>query len=124
LRTFCGLGHGRLANPRHLAGRLHHIGVGRTYTGTRILILVQDLNIKIINAATGELLRQLTLDPTRDYQPTGAPKGPKVRNCQNLLIRERCADWHGHLVKTGPRVGLSTGSVRGRSARRSLEPAG
>jgi transposase InsO family protein len=60
-----------------IAGRLHHIGVGRTYTGTRVLILVQDLNIKIINAATGELLRQLTLDPTRDYQPTGAPQGPK-----------------------------------------------
>jgi hypothetical protein len=36
-----------------LAGRLHHIGVGRT--GTRVLIL----------------------DPTRDYQPTGASKGPK-----------------------------------------------
>jgi hypothetical protein len=61
----------------HLAGRLHHIGVGRTYTGTRVLILIQDLNIRIINAATAELLRELTLDPTRDYQPTGAPKGPK-----------------------------------------------
>jgi transposase InsO family protein len=60
-----------------LAGRLHHIGVGRTYTGTRVLVLVQDLNIRIINAATGELLRELTLDPTKDYQPTGAPKGPK-----------------------------------------------
>jgi len=59
------------------AGRLHHIGVGRTYTGTRVLILIQDLNITIVNAATGELPRQLTLDPTRDYQPTGAPKGPK-----------------------------------------------
>jgi hypothetical protein len=61
---------------RH-AGRLHHIGVGRTYAGTRVLMLVQDLHITIVNAATGELLRQLTLDPTRDYQPTGAPKGPK-----------------------------------------------
>ena len=30
----------------------------------------------VINAATGELLRDFTLDPTRDYQPTGAPKGP------------------------------------------------
>lgn len=60
-----------------VAGRLHHIGVGRTYTGTRVLVLVQDLNIKIINAATGEPIRQLTLDPTRDYQPTGAPQGPK-----------------------------------------------
>lgn len=27
--------------------------------------------------ATGELIRELTIDPTRDYQPTGAPKGPK-----------------------------------------------
>jgi transposase InsO family protein len=57
-------------------GRLHHIGVGRIHYRTRVLILVQDLSIKIINAATGEVLRDLTLDPTRDYQPTGAPKGP------------------------------------------------
>ena len=57
-------------------GRLHHIGVGRIHYRTRVLILVQDLNIRIINAATGELLREFTLDPTRDYQPTGAPKGP------------------------------------------------
>jgi Integrase core domain len=57
-------------------GRLHHIGVGRTHAGTSVLLIVQDLNIRIINAATGELLRQLTLDPSKDYQPTGAPKGP------------------------------------------------
>jgi transposase InsO family protein len=57
-------------------GRLHHIGVGRIHYRTRVLILAQDLNIRIINAATGELLRDFTLDPTRDYQPTGAPKGP------------------------------------------------
>jgi hypothetical protein len=57
-----------------LAGRLHHIGVGRTYTGTRVLVLVQDLNIRIIHATTGELLRKLTLNPTTDYQPTGPLK--------------------------------------------------
>ena len=57
-------------------GRLHHIGVGRIHHRTRVLILVQDHNIRIINAATGEVLRDFTLDPTRDYQPTGAPKGP------------------------------------------------
>jgi hypothetical protein len=57
-------------------GRLHHIGVGRIHHRTRVLILAHDLNIKIINAATGEVLRDFTLDPTRDYQPTGAPKGP------------------------------------------------
>jgi hypothetical protein len=43
-------------------------------------MLVQDLNIRIINAATGELLRQLTLDPTRDYQPRNVPCGrPKKK---------------------------------------------
>lgn len=60
-----------------LNGRLHHIGVGRTHAGTRVLMLIQDLNIRVINAATGELIRQLTLDPTRDYQPRGVPPGPK-----------------------------------------------
>jgi len=57
-------------------GRLHHIGVGRTLTGTDVLLLVQDLHIRVIHAATGELLRELILDPRKDYQPTGRPPGP------------------------------------------------
>ncbi len=56
--------------------RLHHIGIGRTHAGTCVILLVQDLQIRVVNAATGELLRDLMLDPSRDYQPTGAPKGP------------------------------------------------
>ena len=60
---------------RH-GGTLHHIGTGRAHAGTHILLLAHDLDIRIINAATGELLRQLTLDPTRNYQPTGRPPGP------------------------------------------------
>jgi len=63
-------------------GRLHHIGVGRTHAGTRVLMLIADLDIRIINAATGELIRQLTLDPTRDYQPRGVPPGPKRKNSE------------------------------------------
>ncbi|SNT08032.1 Transposase [Geodermatophilus pulveris] len=59
-----------------LAGRLHHIGIGRTHAGTHVLLLVQDFDIRVIDAATGELLRELVLDPTRDYQPTGRPPGP------------------------------------------------
>ena len=57
-------------------GRLHHIGIGRTHARTHVILLVQDLHVRIVNAITGELLRELLLDPTRDYQPTGAPKGP------------------------------------------------
>jgi transposase InsO family protein len=60
---------------RH-AGRLYHIGIGRTHARTRVLMLVHDLHIRVINAATGELLRDLTLNPDRNYQPTGRPPGP------------------------------------------------
>jgi hypothetical protein len=66
---------------RH-AGRLHHIGIGRTHARTHVLILVQDLDIRVVHAATGELLRELTLDPTRDYQPTGRPPGPAPKTQQ------------------------------------------
>lgn len=58
-------------------GRLHHIGIGRTHARTPVLLLVDDRDIRIINSTTGELLRSLTLDPTRDYQPTGRPKTKK-----------------------------------------------
>jgi transposase InsO family protein len=60
-------------------GRLHHIGIGRTHARTPVLMVVQDLHIRVINAATGELLRELTLDPARDYQPTGRPPGPQPK---------------------------------------------
>lgn len=68
-------------------GQLYSIGIGRTHARTHVLILVHDLDIRIINAATGELLRDLVLDPTRRYQPTGAPKGPtrKQRNAEGVV---------------------------------------
>ncbi|MDQ2636360.1 MAG: integrase core domain-containing protein, partial [Actinomycetota bacterium] len=50
-------------------GRMHHIGVGRTHARTHVILLVQDLSVRIVNAITGELLRELTIDPNRDYQP-------------------------------------------------------
>jgi transposase InsO family protein len=59
-----------------IAGRLHHIGIGRTHARTHVLLLVQDLHVRVVNAATGELLRDLVIDPARDYQPTGRPPGP------------------------------------------------
>ena len=50
-------------------GKLHHIGIGRTHARTHVLLLIQNLQIRVINAQTGELLRELTLDPARNYQP-------------------------------------------------------
>ncbi|WP_425584012.1 IS481 family transposase, partial [Terrabacter aeriphilus] len=54
-------------------GRLHHIGIGRTHAGTYVRLLVQDLQVTVIDAATGEVLRDFVLDASRDYQPTGRP---------------------------------------------------
>jgi hypothetical protein len=61
---------------RH-AGRLYHIGIGRAHARTHVLLLVQDLNIRVVHAATGELLRDLILDPAKNYQPTGRPPDPR-----------------------------------------------
>jgi len=38
------------AVTRRHAGRLHHIGVGRTHKGTLITMPIQDLNITIIDS--------------------------------------------------------------------------
>jgi transposase InsO family protein len=48
--------------------KLHHIGVGRRYAGTRILVLAHDLDVRVLTQ-DGELIRELLLDPSRDYQP-------------------------------------------------------
>jgi hypothetical protein len=53
---------------RH-AGRLHHIGMGRRHAQKTVAMLVARRDIRILDDHTGELLRELTLDPTRDYQP-------------------------------------------------------
>ena len=63
---------------RH-GGRLYSIGIGRTHARTRVLILIEDLDIRIIDAATSELLRELVLDTTKRYQPTGRPPGQPPR---------------------------------------------
>ena len=51
--------------------RLHHIGVGHAHEGKRVILLVNDLDVRVVSL-DGELLRHLTLDPGRDYQPQGS----------------------------------------------------
>jgi len=50
--------------------RLHHIGLGRAHKGRRVLVLVADRDVRVLTTE-GEILRQLTLDPSHDYQPLG-----------------------------------------------------
>jgi transposase InsO family protein len=62
--------------------RLHHIGLGTRRAGTRVTLLVDDLHIRVIDRDTGELIRELTLDPTRDYQARGLPPGPPPKSAE------------------------------------------
>jgi transposase InsO family protein len=48
--------------------KLIHIGVGRAHAGTRVLLLVADQHVRVITD-DGKLLRELTIDPTRNNQP-------------------------------------------------------
>ncbi len=48
--------------------KLHHIGVGHAHKGKRVILLVAGLDVRVVSE-DGELLRHLTLDPSRDYQP-------------------------------------------------------
>ena len=57
-------------------GQLYSIGIGRTHARTRVILLVQDLHVRIVNTVTGELLRELILDKSKRYQGTGRPPGP------------------------------------------------
>ena len=50
--------------------RLHHIGVGHAHKGKRVIMLIAGLDVRVLSE-DGELLRHLTLDPTKDYQPQG-----------------------------------------------------
>ena len=77
--------HGKLT--LRVNGKLHHIGMGRTLARTPVLLLVHNLDVHIIDATTGELLRELTIDPTRDYQPTG---------------KDRHAHWRKNQKQTDP----------------------
>jgi transposase InsO family protein len=51
--------------------RLHHIGLGARHRGKPIVLLVADRDVRVLTE-DGELLRELVLDPTRDYQRQSA----------------------------------------------------
>ena len=76
------------ASPCASPGNLRHIGVSRTHARTDVILLAHDLHVTVINAATGEILRDLIIDPRRDYQPTGRPPGTRKavgRTCRSQV---------------------------------------
>ncbi len=79
--------HDRIHNGRvslRINGQLHHIGLGRTLDGTRVIMLIDGYDTRIIHATTGEIIRTLTIDPEHRYhgtgRPPGGPKGPRKTN--------------------------------------------
>lgn len=62
-------------------GHMHHIGLGRTLDGTRVILLIDHYDVRVIHATTGEIIRTLTINPERRYHgtgnPIGGPTGPR-----------------------------------------------
>ena len=48
-----------------------HLGLGNRYKGRRVVLLVADRDVRVLNE-DGDLLCRFELDPSRDYQPKAA----------------------------------------------------
>jgi transposase InsO family protein len=57
-------------------GRLHHICLGAEHARTHVRMLVHDLDVTVINRDTGEIIRELSINPDKDNQPLGRRPGP------------------------------------------------
>ena len=74
--------------------RLHHIGLSKRRHGTHVIVLINDLDIRIRDRDIGHLIRKLVLDPTRDYQPAAsnaetAPKtGCRCKPCLGTPVND------------------------------------
>jgi hypothetical protein len=51
----------------------------RPLDGTRVTLLIDHLDVRVIHATTGEIIRTLTIDPERRYHGTGKPPGGPKR---------------------------------------------
>ena len=49
-------------------GQMHHIGIGRAYSGTAIRMLIHENEIRVITTS-GELIKEFTFDEAINYQP-------------------------------------------------------
>ena len=49
------------------AGRMHHLGIGATHAGKRVLAIADDTTVTVIELDTGQLLSTNTIDPNETY---------------------------------------------------------
>jgi hypothetical protein len=52
--------------------KLLHLGVGRRHAGTRVMLLVADQDVRVLND-DGETLAEFTINPTKTYQTQKRP---------------------------------------------------
>jgi Integrase core domain len=58
--------------------RLRHIALGRAYKHQPVTMLIAGTHVRVV-ASDGSLIRELTINPKRDYQGLGVPSGrPKL----------------------------------------------
>jgi transposase InsO family protein len=50
------------------AGKLRHLGIGRAHRGRRVLLLVDDRDLRVLTS-DGQLITALQINPARTYQP-------------------------------------------------------
>jgi hypothetical protein len=71
-------GHPGAVQSPDIPGRF--IGLSKHLRGTKVIVLINDLDIRVLERDSGKLIRKLTLDPTRDYQPRGVKPGNSPTN--------------------------------------------
>ena len=66
-------------------------------------MLIADLDVRIIHAATGELIRNLTIDPNRRYHGTGTtgPRDPENQTTRTLNAGSAVSDVLRHHMVAG-----------------------
>ena len=75
------------------AGRMHHLGIGATHRGKRVLAIADDTTVTIVHLDTGEVLATHTIDPNRSYwrnQQQEPGRWPGSHHEMSHMSRLRC----------------------------------
>lgn len=51
------------------AGKLHHLGIGRTHAGKIVTLIIENDHVLTIETSTGEIIAEHKIDPNKAYQP-------------------------------------------------------
>lgn len=86
---------GCTGQPRHIG---IGIGIGQTHSRNHVILLVQDLEVRVVNAITGELLRELTIDTNKDDQPR------EWQRPEPTSVGPGLADVLRHHIRSGGRI--------------------